>query len=100
MKEHKKKINQNCSYGIVTVFTVLLFLFVMSAVTGKGWLDTNVCNTYALQADAWRRGHLDLGQNYSWLEIAEFNGKFYCSFPPFPSYVLLPSSVPIQYLSS
>lgn len=83
-------MRQNRSYGIATVLAVLFFLLVMSAVTGKGWLDDNRYNTYALQADSWRQGRLDLGENYSWLEIAEYNGKFYCSFPPFPSYVLFP----------
>ncbi len=35
-------------------------------------------------------GRLDLGQDYTWLELAIFNGKYYVSFPPFPSYILLP----------
>lgn len=77
-------------YGIVTVLSVLVFLFLMSSFTGKGLLDANVYNTYALQADAWKQGRLDLGQDYPWLELAIYNGKYYCSFPPFPSYVLFP----------
>ncbi len=50
----------------------------------------NPYNTYALQAARWLEGHLDLGQNYAHLEIAEYGGRFYASFPPFPSVVLLP----------
>ncbi|MBQ7033987.1 MAG: hypothetical protein IJN25_10075 [Clostridia bacterium] len=68
------------------VFLVGLFL---QGCTGR--LGTpNSYNSYALQAARWLEGHLDLGQNYSHLEIAAFNGKYYNSFPPFPSVVLLP----------
>jgi hypothetical protein len=51
-------------------------------------------NHYALLADAWLRGKLDLGhpppaytQNN---DFAEFQGKYYVSFPPFPAVLLLP----------
>ncbi len=77
-------------YGIVTTLSVLVFLTIMGMFTGKGLLDSNVYNTYALQADAWRQGRLDLGQDYPWLELAVYQGKYYSSFPPFPSYVLFP----------
>lgn len=77
-------------YGIVTVLSVIVFLGIMSLFTGKGLLDVNVYNTYALQADSWRAGRLDLGQDYPWLELAIYNGKYYCSFPPFPSYLIFP----------
>lgn len=53
------------------------------------WLG-NVYLSYALQAEAWLNGRLDLGQDYSWLELAIYEGKYYVSFPPFPSYVMLP----------
>lgn len=54
------------------------------------WGANNPYNSYSLQAARWLSGHLDLGQNYAHLEIASFCGKFYVSFPPFPSVVLLP----------
>lgn len=41
--------------------------------------------TYTLQALAWRRGALSLGQDYPWLELAVFEGDWYVSFPPVPS---------------
>lgn len=41
--------------------------------------------TYTLQALAWRSGKVSLGQDYSWLELAVFNGDWYVSFPPVPS---------------
>ena len=89
----RSKGRDEISYGIVTVFSVMVFLVLMSLLTGKGITDDNAYNTYALQADSWRQGRLDLGQNYPWLELAVYNGKYYCSFPPFPSYVLFPLTV-------
>jgi hypothetical protein len=51
-------------------------------------------NHYALLADAWLRGRLDLGhpppaytQNN---DFAEFQGRYFVSFPPFPAVLLLP----------
>ncbi len=47
-------------------------------------------DSYTLQAMAWREGRMDLGQNYDWLELAIFEGKYYVSFPPLPSVLMLP----------
>ena len=33
---------------------------------------------------------MDLGQDYPWLELAVYGGKYYVSFPPFPSVLMLP----------
>lgn len=51
-------------------------------------------NHFALLADAWRHGRLDLnvgppayGQNN---DFAAFGGKWYVAFPPFPAVLLLP----------
>ena len=68
----------------------LLALGVCAAMTGQWCWRPNGYNSYALQADAWLRGRLDLGQDYPWLELAIRDGRYYVSFPPFPSYVLLP----------
>lgn len=52
------------------------------------WSDAaGVYNSYSLQAEAWLNGRLDLGQNYSYLELAIYGGKYYVSFPPFPSFI-------------
>lgn len=47
-------------------------------------------DSYTLQALAWRKGMLSLGQNYPWLELAIFNGDYYVSFPSVPALVMLP----------
>ncbi len=77
-------------YMLVTLLTILGVFYLMSLLMGFKLTDSNAYNTYALQADSWRQGRLDLGQNYTWLELAVYNDKYYCSFPPFPSYILFP----------
>lgn len=51
-------------------------------------------NHFALLADAWLQGRLDLGgppPPYTGNnDFAQFGGKFYVSFPPFPAVLLLP----------
>ncbi len=47
-------------------------------------------DSYTLQALAWREGRLDLGQNYPWLELAIYQGKYFVSFPPTPTLFVLP----------
>ncbi len=80
-------------YGIITIVTILVVWYLLSLIMGIHVTDANAYNTYALQADSWRQGRLDLGQDYPWLELAILDGKYYCSFPPFPSYVLFPLTI-------
>lgn len=79
----------NISYIIVPLSILLVMVCVMMF-TGLWPWKANVYNSYSLQAKAWLEGRLDLGQNYEWLELAIRNGRYYVSFPPFPSYMLLP----------
>ncbi len=71
----------------IAVFGVF---FAIWTFTGKWPLIHQPYNSYILQAQSWLSGRLDLPQNYSHLEIALFEGKYFISFPPFPSYVMLP----------
>lgn len=86
MNENKKY----WEYLLVVLLTILGVFYLMSLLMGFQLTDGNVYNTYALQADSWRQGRLDLGKDYPWLELAIFEGKYFCSFPPFPSYILFP----------
>ena len=66
-------------------------MLAIAAFTGQWPLGRlNQYNSYSLQAKAWLEGRLDLGTDYEWLELAIYQGKYYVSFPPFPSYLLLP----------
>ena len=89
-----RKIERKLSADSISIFTlcciVIGVLFAIWTFTGKwAWLHQPY-NSYILQAQAWKSGRLDIAQNYSHLEIALFEGKYYISFPPFPSYVMFP----------
>jgi hypothetical protein len=53
-------------------------------------LAVNHYNSYSRQAESWLQGRLSLPENVPWLELAIFDGRYYVSFPPFPSIVMLP----------
>lgn len=86
----KNKANSNHLYILSLCLTVFAVFFALWTFTGKWPLLHQHYNSYMLQAQAWLSGRLDLAENYSHLEIAVFNGRYYISFPPFPSYVMLP----------
>lgn len=48
-------------------------------------------DSYTLQAMHWRQGliYLPDGADYDWLELAQYQGKYYVSFPPFPTVPML-----------
>lgn len=74
-------------FGLAAVYALTLCL------TGAWpWL-ANQDNGYALQAQAWLHGHLDLAINYSQLDLAQAGGRYYVAAPPFPSLALLPLSL-------
>lgn len=75
---------------VIVPLALLGTFWVIAAFAGQWPWQSNPYNSYALQTDSWLKGRLDLGQNYEWLELAIYQGKYFVSFPPFPSYVLLP----------
>ena len=77
-------------YYLVAIFTLLVVAFLTMSYIGRGLFDVNYYNSFSIQANAWMHGHLDIPSNYSHLEIAIYEGKYFISFPPFPSVVLLP----------
>ncbi len=74
-------------------FTLLLSFFcfiLIHDLLGETLLKRSDWDSYTLQASRWLMGKVDLGQNYPWLELAIYNGKYFVSFPPIPSVVILP----------
>ena len=69
---------------------VTAVFFVAWTFTGQWPWKSQAYNSCVLQAQSWLEGRLDLGRDYPYLELAIFNNKYYVSFPPFPSYVMLP----------
>jgi hypothetical protein len=82
--------NSEWNYLAILFLSMLAVYLVVMSFTGIWPLSHNTFNSYSLQAQAWLSGRLDVGQNYSYLELARFGGKYYVSFPPFPSVVVLP----------
>ena len=77
---------------VIAILSVMLALLCIMMFTGYWPTHHNAYNSYTRQACAWLEGRLDIagGENLTWLELAVFDGKYYVSFPPFPSYILLP----------
>lgn len=71
---------------------VLAAMLVVSMCTGYWPSRYNAYDSYTRQAEAWLNGTLYLpdGEWLEWLELAIYQDRYYVSFPPFPSYVLLP----------
>lgn len=69
---------------------LLLVMLVVASFTGMWPTGGNMYCSYAIQACAWLEGRLNVADTYTWLELAIRDGKYYVSFPPFPSLVLLP----------
>ena len=88
---------QKCAPYLSAMAGVLVVMLIAAAFTGQWPTQRNPYNSFTLQANAWLEGRLDLGQDYTWLELAIVNGKYYVSFPPFPSYVLLPFAAVFRY---
>ena len=77
-------------YPILTGLITLLVIISLQAVTNQWFFKPQLYNSYILQAQAWLDGRLDLGKDYPYLELAIYGGKYFVSFPPFPSYLMLP----------
>lgn len=85
-----KKVSKMDLAYITVPLSILAVMWVVAAFTGMWPWKENGYNSYTLQACSWLKGRLDLGMDYPWLELAIYEGKYFVSFPPFPSYVMLP----------
>ncbi|MBR5152289.1 MAG: hypothetical protein IKW60_02010 [Clostridia bacterium] len=89
MSSYKKDIS-----AISCIFLCMLCVYaIVWSYTGFWPWTGNIYNSFSLQSARWLQGHLDLGQDYPWLELAIYHGRYFVSFPPFPSYVMLPFSL-------
>ena len=75
---------------VVVCLAFLAAILPIYAFAGFYPTAVNHYNSYSLQAASWLAGRLDLPENYGHLEIAIFEGRYFISFPPFPSIVMLP----------
>ena len=90
MKELLKKF-RGIDIGMLCIPALMLLGYIfIHMLFGGTLLSYNCWDSYSLQAMSWLSGRLDMGKNYEWLELAVYNGKYYLSFPPLPSVVMLP----------
>src|SRR5262249_19235773 len=75
------------------IYVVLTLIYFVTA-PHEHLVGHTAFNHYALLADSWLHGRLDLGgppPDYAMNnDFAEFGGKYFVSFPPFPALLLLP----------
>ena len=83
-------MKKNYYFPLITAFAAVVILIILQAVTNQWFFKPQPYNSYILQAQSWLEGRLDLGQDYPYLELAIFEGKYFVSFPPFPSFLMLP----------
>lgn len=76
--------------GILACLALALLLY--HSLAGGTLLSANPYDSYALQAENWLAGRnfIANGENYPWLELAVYNGRYYHSFPPVPVLWMLP----------
>jgi len=76
------------TYHFFLAATLLICAYiVLYGVLDQGVLSHSDYDSYTRQAQSWWEGRNFLPENVSWLELAEYNGRYYVSFPPFPSVV-------------
>lgn len=86
-KMNKKGLDKTLIALMITLFIGYVLIHDILGGTLFSYCDWD---SYSLQALAWRKGQLCLDENYSWLELAAYNGNYYVSFPPVPSLVMFP----------
>lgn len=60
---------------------------VLYTIIEQGVFSHSDYDSYTRQAASWWQGRASLPENISWLELAEYNGEYFVSFPPFPSVI-------------
>lgn len=86
----KTQLHAQALAGVLLCLAAALFLY--HSLAGGTLLDPNPYDSYTLQAVNWLAGRtcIEDGENYAWLELAIYEGRYYQSFPPVPGLVLLP----------
>lgn len=76
-KMNKKGLDKTLIALMITLFIGYVLIHDILGGTLFSYCDWD---SYSLQALAWRKGQLCLDENYSWLELAAYNGNYYVSF--------------------
>ncbi len=86
------ELRQERKFLGLTLLVLAFGYFLISDLVGPTLWNHQHQDSYTLQAINWLQGRLYLegGERYTWLELAIYEGRYYCSFPPLPSVVLVP----------
>jgi hypothetical protein len=80
--------HERLPYHFLAAAALLLCAYIaLYGLMGQGVLSHSNYDSYTRQAQSWWEGRSWLPENVSWLELAEYQGRYYVSFPPFPSVV-------------
>lgn len=86
----KRRLSDDTIDILIAVGSVFMIMVALWMFTGQWFFKSQPYNSYILQAQSWLEGRLHLGKDYPYLELAIVDGKYFVSFPPFPSYLMLP----------
>ncbi len=75
------------NHFIIAAALLVCAYIVLYGVMDQGVASHSDYDSYTRQAQSWWEGRTYLPENVTWLELAEYNGHYYVSFPPFPSVV-------------
>jgi len=75
---------------VLGFFTVALIYLFIAWGLGLDIFAHSAYDSHTLQAQTWLKGRIALDHDYSYLEIARYNGQYFVSFPPFPAVVMVP----------
>ena len=70
---------------LLLCWATAVFYCVLCALMGRNPIGPSGYCTYTLQALAWRDGQICLSQDYPWLELAIYQGKYLFPFPQSPA---------------
>jgi hypothetical protein len=68
---------------------LLLWLALLPAID-RSLRHHSGADQHALQATLWREGRVSQQEDGGWLELSPYEGRYYISFPPAPTFVELP----------
>ena len=74
------------------IVLAVLLVVVVASIVPKAWVDRGDTNLYVHQARAFLNGRLELEDSARGRvhDIADYDGRMYAAFPPFPAVVLMP----------
>lgn len=80
--------NKERRFTVIVFFLIFAISFVIYYLTSEG--GPTAYNNFVRLADAFLHGRIYLLEDIPWLELAEYNGKYYIIPPPMPAILILP----------